>query len=82
MPICDYRREDRLEIDFVILIDNEIVLIEVKSRWNTKLIGLNNILDKYNLNYGINLSSTNVDCNCSKVKYFPLYITMFIKNKN
>lgn len=82
MPIYYYRRDDRLEIDFVTLIDNKIIPIEVKSGKNTKSISLNNILDKYNIDCGIKLSLNNVNCTNPKVKCFPLYMVIFIKNRN
>ena len=71
-----------LEIDFVTLIDNKIIPIEVKSGKNTKSISLNNILDKYNIDCGIKLSLNNVNCTNPKVKCFPLYMVIFIKNRN
>lgn len=78
MPIYYYRRDDRLEIEFVTIIDNKIVPIEVKSGTNTKSKSFNNILEKENIEYGIKLSLNNVNCSNPKIKGFPLYLSMFI----
>lgn len=75
-----YRRDDRLEIDFVISLDNKIVPIEVKAGTNTKSISFINVIEKQNLEYGIKLSMSNVNCSNPKYKCFPLYMTMFIKD--
>jgi predicted AAA+ superfamily ATPase len=78
MPIYYYRRDNRLEIDFVTIIDNKIVPIEVKAGTNTKSESFNNVLEKENIEYGIKLSLNNVNCSNSKIKRFPLYLAMFI----
>ncbi len=75
-----YRRDDRLEIDFVITLDDKIVPIEVKAGTNTKSKSFINIIEKQNLEYGIKLSMNNVNCTNPKYKCFPLYMTMFIKD--
>ncbi len=80
MPVYYYRRDDRLEIDFVTYLNNNIVPIEVKSGKNTKSISLSNIIEREKLKYGIKLSMNNVNCSNSKFKCFPLYMSMFIKN--
>lgn len=78
MPIYSCRVGDRLEIDFVTIIKNKIVPIEVKSGTNTKSKSFNNVLERENLEYGIKLSLNNVNCSNSKIKCFPLYFAMFI----
>lgn len=78
MPTYYYRRDDRLEIDFVTIINNKIVPIEVKSSTNTKSKSFNNVLEKENIEYGIKLSLNNVNCSNPKIKCFPLYLAMFI----
>lgn len=75
-----YRRDDRLEIDFVVSLDDKIVPIEVKAGTNTKSKSLLNVIEKQNLEYGIKLSMNNVNCSNPKYKCFPLYLTMFIKD--
>ncbi|MDE6661566.1 MAG: ATP-binding protein, partial [Anaeroplasmataceae bacterium] len=76
MPIYYYRRDDRLEIDFVTNLNNRIIPIEVKSGKNTKSISLSNIINKEELEYGIKLSMNNVNCSNSRFKCFPLYMAM------
>jgi len=82
LPLYYFRRDDRLEIDLVTLIDNAIVPIEIKSGHNTKSISLNNILEKYNIKYGIKLSMNNLNCSNPKIKCYPLYMSMFLKCQN
>ena len=82
MPLYYYRRDERLEIDFVTVLNNEIIPIEVKSGNNTKSISLNNIIEKNNIKYGIKLSLNNVNCSHSKIKCYPLYMSIFIKEKD
>lgn len=79
LPIYYYRRDDRLEIDFITLLDNNIVPIEVKSGHSTKSVSLNNIIEKNNIKYGIKLSMNNVNCSNEKIKCYPLYVSMFLK---
>lgn len=80
LNIYYYRRDDRLEIDFVTYLNNNIVPIEVKSGKNTKSISLSNLINKEELNYGIKLSMNNVNCSNEKFKCYPLYMTMFLGN--
>ena len=80
MPLYYYRRDDRLEINFVTFLNGKIVPIEVKSSKNTKSISLSNIIERENLDYGIKLSPNNVNCSNPRYKCFPLYMSMFIKN--
>ena len=80
IPLYYYRRDEKLEIDFVTLLNNDIVPIEVKSGHNTKSISLNNIIEKNNIKYGIKLSMNNVNCSHSKIKCYPLYMSIFIKD--
>ena len=81
IPLYYYRRDEKLEIDFVTLLNNEIIPIEVKSGHNTKSISFNNIIEKNNIKYGIKLSMNNVNCTQSKIKCFPLYMSIFIKDQ-
>lgn len=79
LPLYYYRRDERQEIDFVTLLNNEIIPIEIKLGHNMKSISLSNIIKKYNLKYGIKLSMNNVNCSNPKIKCYPLYMSMFIK---
>ena len=82
MPIYYYRRDDKMEIDFVTYYKENIVPIEVKSSKNTKSISLSRLLinKKSNVKYGIKLSMNNINCNNDLIKCYPLYMVMFIKN--
>lgn len=80
LSIYYYRRDDRLEVDFVTYLNGHLVPIEVKSGTNTKSISLSNILEKQNLEYGIKLSMNNANCSNPKFKCYPLYMAMFLKN--
>ena len=81
LPIYYYRRDDRMEIDFVTYLKGNIVPIEVKSGTNTKSVSLNNLISKNDLSYGIKLSMNNVNCTNPKLKCFPLYMILFIKEE-
>ncbi len=80
IPLYYYRRDEKLEIDFVTLLNNEIVPIEIKAGHNTKSISFKNIIEKNNINYGIKLSMNNVNCTNPKIKCYPLYMSIFIKD--
>ena len=79
LDIYYYQKADRLEIDFVVYIDNKIVPIEVKSGRNTKATSLKNVIDTENLDYGIVLSQNNLNTENDKIKFLPLYMVMFLK---
>lgn len=79
MPIYYYRKDDRLEIDFVTYYRDNIVPIEVKSGSNTKSKSLLHVLESNKLSYGIKLSFNNINCTNPKLKCFPLYTIMFIR---
>lgn len=78
LPIYYYRRDDRLEIDFITCLNNKIVPIEVKFGKNTKSISLMNILNNNQLDYGIKLSMNNLNCTNPKLKCYPPYMVMFL----
>ena len=82
LPLYYYRRDEKLEIDFITLLNNDIVPIKIKSGHNTKSISLNNIIEKNNIKYAIKLSMNNVNCSNPKIKCYPLYMSIFIKNNN
>ena len=42
-------------------------------------MSIKNIVEKEKLEYGIILSMNNLNCSNSKIKFIPLYMTMFIK---
>lgn len=71
-----------MEIDFVTYMKGKIVPIEVKSGKNIKASSLKTILEKENLDYGIILSTNNVNCSNPKIKYYPLYMIMFLAEED
>lgn len=80
LDIYYYQKSDNLEIDFVTSLNNKIIAIEVKSGKNTNAVSIKNIIEKEKLDYGIILSMNNLNCSNSKIKFIPLYMTMFIKD--
>ena len=79
LDIYYYQKADRLEVEFVVYIDNKIVPIEVKSGHNTKATSLKNVIEAENLDYGIVLSQNNLNTENDKIKFLPLYMVMFLK---
>ncbi len=77
-----YQKSDTLEIDFVTSIQGKIVPIEVKSGRNTKAMSLKTIIEKEKLEYGIVFSMNNLNCSNKKIKYYPLYMIMFLTEKD
>ena len=80
LDIYYYQKNDNLEIDFITILNNKIIPIEVKSGRNTKGISIRNVVEKENLDYGIIFSMNNLNCSNSKIKFLPLYMLMFLKN--
>ncbi len=80
LDIYYYQKADNLEIDFITYLNNRIIPIEVKSGKNTKSVSIKNIVEKEKLDYGIILSMNNLNCANPKIKFLPLYMTMFLKN--
>lgn len=79
LDIYYYQKADRLEVDFVVYIDNKIIPIEVKSGHNTKATSLKNVIEAENLDYGIVLFQNNLNTENDKIKFLPLYMVMFLK---
>ena len=82
LPIYYYQKNDTLEIDFVTSINGRIVPIEVKSRRNTKASSIKTIVERENLDFGIVFSMNQLNCSNPKIKYYPLYMILFLKNEN
>lgn len=73
----EYR--NRMEIDFLIKKESEIVAVEVKSADNTKSKSLNALLENkdWNIEKAIRLSSRNIG-GTEKIDSYPLYMAMFL----
>lgn len=67
-----------LEIDFFIRFDNKATAVEVKSADNTKSKSLNSIMNNWNVEQGIKLSSKNVGVTENNVICLPLYMSIFL----
>lgn len=80
LDIYYYQKADNLEIDFITYLYNKVIPIEVKLGKNTKAVSIKNIVEKEKLDYGIILSMNNLNCTNPKIKFLPLYMTMFLKN--
>lgn len=65
------------EVDFIIIKDEKIIPIEVKSAENTKSKSLSIYITKYNPKYSIRISSKNFGFN-NNIKSIPLYATFCI----
>lgn len=67
-----------LEVDFIIKYNNKITAVEVKSADNTKSKSLNSLIENWNLEQGIKLSSKNIGTGKEKILNIPLYMSMFL----
>lgn len=77
-PNIYYYEKGQTEIDFIALIDDQIIPIEVKSGYNTKSKSLRMYIERHAPKKAIKLSLNNVNCNDEIIECFPLYMTMFI----
>ncbi|MBO5004639.1 MAG: ATP-binding protein [Clostridia bacterium] len=71
----EYRNQ--IEIDFFIRYNNKATAIEVKSADNTKSKSLNAIINNWNVEQGIRLSSKNLG-GTDKIDSYPLYMAIFL----
>lgn len=67
-----------LEIDFFIRFENKATAIEVKSADNTKSKSLNSVIQNWNVEKGIKLSSKNIGVSSDNIISLPLYMAMFL----
>lgn len=72
-----FEYNSRLEIDFFIRYGKKATAIEVKAAGNTKAKSMNSVIENWNVEYGIKLSTKNIGNN-DKVDSFPLYMAMFL----
>ena len=79
-----YYKNNKLgELDFVVELNGECTIIEVKSGKNYKKhSALNNVLksSEYNIKNAIVLCNYNIEKK-DGIIYYPIYMTMFMKNK-
>lgn len=72
---------DRLEIDFMIQLNGEVVPIEVKAEDDSQSKSLKSYMTKFNPTYAIRISNKNFGFE-NQIKSIPLYATFCIKNDN
>lgn len=82
LPIYYYQKSESVEIDFITSIKGRIVPIEVKTGKKTKATRIKNIVEKEHLDYGIIFSTNNINCENKKIKFYPLYMIMFLMDGN
>ncbi len=73
-----FEHNSTLEIDFIIKLDNILTAIEVKSSENTKSKSLNSLINNWNVQKGIKLSTKNVSIISDKIINIPLYMAIFL----
>lgn len=81
LEIFYYQKSDNVEVDFITYLNGKILPIEVKSGKNTKSVSLKYVISKGYINEGVVLSMNNLDTSNSKIKYLPLYMSIFLKNE-
>ena len=74
LPIYYYQEDEHVEIDFVTYMKGTIAPIEVKSSKNIKVSSLRTILEKESMDYGIVISTNNVNCSNPKIRYYSLWL--------
>ena len=72
-----FEHNSTLEIDFVIRYNKKATPIEVKSGDNTKSKSLKSLIENWNIEYGIKLSTKNIGT-ANKIDTFPIYMAMFL----
>ena len=72
-----FEKNNRLEIDFFIRVDNKAIGVEVKAADNTKSKSLQTLIGHYGVEKGIKLSAKNIS-STEKIDIFPLYMAMFL----
>ena len=70
-----FEHNSTLEIDFFIRFDKKITAVEVKSADNTKAKSLKIVIDNWNIEQGIKLSSKNIG-GSDRIINYPLYMAM------
>lgn len=71
-----YKKNDSLELEFVIEKDGEVIPIEVKAG-NTATVSLNSFIDEFNPGIAFKIIGGNIGKNENKLT-LPHYLTMFI----
>ena len=72
-----FEHNSTLEIDFIIRYNNEVTGVEVKSGDNTKSKSLQSLINNWNVNKGIRLSTKNIG-STDNIDCYPIYMAMFL----
>lgn len=72
-----FEHNSKLEIDFFIRYKKQATAIEVKSADNTKAKSMNSVIEKWNVQHGIKLSTKNIG-GTDKIDSYPLYMAIFL----
>lgn len=72
-----FEHNSQLEIDFFIRYNKKATAIEVKAADNTKSKSLNSVIENWNVEKGIKLSTKNIG-STDKIDNYPLYMAMFL----
>lgn len=72
-----WQSDSTAEVDFVVMIDGNLIPIEVKSSQNVRSLSLNSYTKKYRPGYAIRVSAKNFGFE-SGVKSVPLYAAHLI----
>ena len=72
-----WESDSKAEVDFVIMIDGEVIPIEVKSSENNRSYSLNSYMKKYRPKYAIRISAKNFGFD-NDIKSVPLYAAYLI----
>lgn len=75
---CYYEYRGNYEIDFVMIHNNAVLPIEVKSSTNTRAKRLRTVVERYQLPLAYKLSLNNVNTQDTTTKCYPLYMLMFM----
>jgi len=73
-----FEHNSTIEIDFFIRYENKATAIEVKSADNTKSKSMNSIINNWNVEKGIKLSSKNIGVSSNNIISIPLYMSIFL----
>jgi predicted AAA+ superfamily ATPase len=72
-----FERDSKIEIDFFIRLDKKAAAVDVKSADNTKSKSTVSVINNYQVETAIKLSSNNFHT-AGKIMYIPLYMAIFL----
>jgi predicted AAA+ superfamily ATPase len=79
IPLTYFEKRGKLEIDFVLNVDGIVTALEVKSGNNKQSKSLDVLMsEKYNVERGIKLETTNIHVDEKGVEHYPLFAAAFL----